>query len=338
MPETFCYLLGAGASCKVLPVSENFPEKMEEFLSFYNEFRAEHDRQNPSDPNISANFLKYESDFKDSMNWLMTEAKNHTSIDTFAKMLHLTNDYNGLARLKATLATYLVMAQAKYGTDLRYDGFLATILHPGPPMGIGLPLIPDNIRIVTWNYDIQLEKGFYQYLQNKEEKARKFTIYHNITKNRHIKRINGLAWVPTLNYPKSHEYAEAALRPFSIDTVFIALERYFNFKANTAAFHLDIQFAWELMSDLELFKGTVAPAIKDTTILIDIGYSFPFFNREIDRILLNCMSNLKKIYIQVKKPDHDAIKERLQSIAGNLSKVEFKDIYDEKRFHIPYEL
>ena len=33
MPETFCYLLGAGASCKGLPVSENFPEKMDQFLS-----------------------------------------------------------------------------------------------------------------------------------------------------------------------------------------------------------------------------------------------------------------------------------------------------------------
>jgi hypothetical protein len=266
----------------------------------------------------------------------MTEAKNHTSVDTFAKMLYLTNDIPGLNRLKATLATYLVMAQAKYGTDLRYDAFLATILRSGPPMGIGPPVIPDNIRIVTWNYDIQLEKGFYRYLQNEQEDTRKFTIYNTITKNPHIKRINGLAWVPMPNYPKRHNYAEAALRPFNIDTVLIALERYSTFEANTGEFHFDIQFAWERAPE-EINKD-IAPAIKDTTILIDIGYFLPFFNREVDRILLNCMANLKKIYIQVKKPDHEGVKERLQSIAGNLSKVEFKDIYDEKRSHIPYEL
>jgi hypothetical protein len=44
MPETFCYLIGAGASCNVLPVSENFPEKIDQFLSDYNAFREDLDR------------------------------------------------------------------------------------------------------------------------------------------------------------------------------------------------------------------------------------------------------------------------------------------------------
>jgi hypothetical protein len=82
MPETFCYLLGAGASCNVLPVTENFPEKMEKFLSDYDKFRADIDKQKPSDPKISTDPLKYEAHFKESMTWLMTEAKNHTSVDT----------------------------------------------------------------------------------------------------------------------------------------------------------------------------------------------------------------------------------------------------------------
>jgi len=332
MAETFCYLLGAGASCNVLPVNENFPEKMDQFLSDYNKFREDVNRQKPSDPKISTEPLKYEEHFKQSMTWLMTEAKNHVSVDTFAKMLYLTNDFNGLNRLKATLATYLVMAQAMHGTDLRYDGFFATILQYSG--SIGTPVIPDHIRIITWNYDIQLEKGFYRYLKNVKEDTRKFQLYNTFNRNPHIKRINGLAWVPMPTYPKRDQYAEAALRPLSIDTVLIALERYSTFKANAAEFHFDIQFAWE--QDREQFESSMTPAIKDTTILIDIGYSFPFFDREIDRILLNCMSNLKKIYIQVKKPDHDEIKDRLQSILSPLPKVEY--VFDEKRFKIPYEL
>jgi hypothetical protein len=201
MAETFCYLLGAGASCNVLPVSENFPEKMGKFLSDYDKFREDVDKQKPSDPKISTDPLKYEAHFKDSMRWLMKEAGKHKSVDIFAKELLLTNNYNGLARLKATLATYLVMAQAMYNSDLRYESFLTTILRR-TIMGIGPPVIPDHIRIITWNYDIQLEKVFYRYLQNRDENAQKTILLDTITKNPHIKRINGLAWIPLPYYPK----------------------------------------------------------------------------------------------------------------------------------------
>ena len=331
MPETFCYLIGAGASCNVLPVTDNFPEKIKQFLSRYKAFRQDLGRQKPSDPNIPMDSLKYEQHFKESMTWLMKEAKNHTSVDTFAKMLYLTNNYNGLTRLKATLATYLVMAQAMYGTDLRYDGFLATILqHTGTRLGP--PFIPDHIRIATWNYDLQLEKAFYRYSQNTDGNKRNEILLKTITFNPHIKRVNGLAGLsPPGTFSK---YTEAALRPFGIETVLIALEMYSIFETDNTRVFFDIQFAWEQTP--EIFKRNITPAIEDTTILIDIGYSFPFFNRDVDRILLTCMSKLKKIYIQVLKPEHDVIKNRLQSIVSVLPEVVY--IYDEKRFFIPYEL
>ena len=330
MPETFCYLLGAGASCNVLPVTENFPEKMEKFLSDYDKFRADIDKQKPSDPKISIDPLKYEANFKESMTWLMTEVKNHTSVDTFAKTLYLTNNINGLGRLKATLATYLVMAQAMYGADLRYDGFLATILQRGH-MGIGPPSIPSHITIVSWNYDLQLEKAFYRYSKNEDGNQRNRILVNAITFNQHIKRINGVAGLSMGQFSKC---TMAALQPFSIDTVLIALDRYSAFKANAGEFFFDIQFAWERTP--EEIKKDIAPAIEDTTILIVIGYFFPYFNREVDRIMLKCMSKLKKIYIQVLKPEHDEIKDRLQSILNVLPEVQ--NVFDEKRFKIPYEL
>ncbi len=332
MPETFCYLIGAGASCNVLPVSENFPEKMEKFLSDYDAFREDLDRQKPSNPNISTDSLKYEQKFKESMAWLIKEVKQHTSVDTFAKMLYLTNDYEDLARLKATLDAYLVMAQAKYGTDLRYDSFLATILQQ-PPRGVdGAPFIPNHIRIVTWNYDLQLEKAFYRYSRNADGNTRTRRVYDAITNNPHIKRVNGLAGLSELEH--FDKRTKAALRPFDIETVLTALEIYSVFGTGKGRFFCNIEFAWE--KDPEKFKSDIASAIEDATILIDIGYSFPFFNREIDRCLLACMGKLKKIYIQVLEPEHDAIKERLQSIMGKLPEV--KNVYDKKRFHIPYEL
>ncbi len=53
----------------------------------------------------------------------------------------------------------------------------------------------------------------------------------------------------------------------------------------------------------------------ETEILVVIGYSFPIFNREIDNMLFQKMTNLEKVYIQDKYP------ERIKSTIVNAFKV-----------------
>lgn len=98
---------------------------------------------------------------------------------------------------------------------------------------------------------------------------------------------------------------------------------------------MDINFAWER-------KKTVIPILKSCfqqveTIFI-IGYSFPFFNREIDSELLNSMVSLKRIYIQ--SPEADNIVERINSIIPEFSdrKIIIHKIFDINQFHLPWEL
>lgn len=68
-----------------------------------------------------------------------------------------------------------------------------------------------------------------------------------------------------------------------------------------------ISFAWEKGNDTEtslLLKTKLEEAkklVSDTNILVIIGYSFPFFNRDIDKVVfdhIRSCHSLQKIYYQ----------------------------------------
>ncbi len=98
-----------------------------------------------------------------------------------------------------------------------------------------------------------------------------------------------------------------------------------------------LSFAWE---DYEFNAPKITDkaivATKDTEILVIIGYSFPFFNREIDRKIIGEMKSLRKVYFQDKSPDN--IKLRFQAIRENVEGIEFVLYHDVEQFLLPFEL
>ncbi len=105
MSEVFCYLLGAGASCNALPVAANFADCMRGFVRDYSSFRTKLEQQRAAKPTTITEVLKYEDHFLESLEWLIMESQQHTSVDTFAKKLHLKNDIKAFNKLKITLST-----------------------------------------------------------------------------------------------------------------------------------------------------------------------------------------------------------------------------------------
>lgn len=76
--------------------------------------------------------------------------------------------------------------------------------------------------------------------------------------------------------------------------------------------------------------------MSQTEILVIIGYSFPTFNRDIDRGLLSSATKLEKIYYQAPKNDVDGLIQRLKGI--NPKEIEVIPHTDLNQFFIPYEL
>lgn len=75
--------------------------------------------------------------------------------------------------------------------------------------------------------------------------------------------------------------------------------------------------------------------VSGTTILVVIGYSFPFFNREVDKQIFNELNNrvLKKIYFQ----DPVLNGKQLISQFGLSDNLKIEHIERTENFHIPFE-
>lgn len=71
--------------------------------------------------------------------------------DTFAKFCQVKNDYESLLRIKTTLSLYFTIEQfLEKKVDPRYLQFIIKLLDERK-------LFPENIKILNWNYDFQIQ-------------------------------------------------------------------------------------------------------------------------------------------------------------------------------------
>jgi hypothetical protein len=328
------YLFGAGASAKALPVVNQIPQAIEDILIKLNE---EEFNLSDTEKYIST-YPKTKKQIKNELmqefNWLKEQCKNHASIDTFAKKLFLQKN-NDFSKLKTALATLFTLIQLNKPVDNRYDAFFASILINT------INDFPKNIKIVSWNYDYQFEKAYSEYCESNSISAisamlkinTRFSNSNIADKGFAIFKLNGgtqLLWKNS--HGDSHFIDE--VKPTLIKE---SLEIVLNSYACSKFFkdiYCGLSFAWE--DGGEDFINTVINATKDTNVLVVIGYSFPYFNREIDRKIIRAMK-LRKVYFQ--SPEADIIQERFQSIVTGASSpnelVPFKDC---EQFMLPNEL
>jgi hypothetical protein len=252
---------------------------------------------------------------------LIAQIKRHASIDTYAKKLYLKRDWNSLRQLKAVTSCFFVYEQTLKPVDYRYDSFLASVIRANTyPIAL-----PDNLRIVTWNYDTQLEKAFYGFCDDDR------LVTDMITFNKNVKRLNG--YCGTIQ--PGHLGTEFSF-PWkgSENDVFSTVNNMFaSYMTSDNAVDADIKFSWE--TELGILSRNIKQVVQDSTILIVIGYSFPFFNREADQAILNLMTSLKKIFVQVPEDFHHAIEERLRALKPELPQITC--LRDKYLFHIPHE-
>ena len=94
--------------------------------------------------------------------------------------------------------------------------------------------------------------------------------------------------------------------------------------------------AWE---DNEISKKMIeiaARAAVESTNLVVIGYSFPFFNREVDAQIITKMGNLRHIYLQVGTQDASGVEVRIRSFVRPIVKIH--PISDLSQFYLPFPI
>ena len=296
------YLLGAGASYGKRDINEptNSINRIVEGLPIVNEISNEIDVVINELGNLKSestevyNWQGEKRDFKfmlnviiDGLRWLKNEASNHATIDTFAKKIYLKDDRISYGKLKFFLTSFFLIEQSIHGIDKRYDTFFANILDSNLN-------IPNDIFIMTWNYDNQLDIAYRDYCN------KPLSIYNPVEPQNdgHAKvfKINGSANCYNINQIDASIHTKESLTTL-LDKICnqacIANED----KKEWSSGVIDLLFAWE-KDFLKKHSEKLFNNISDTEILIIIGYTFPFFNRDTDKMIFENMPNLKQIYIQ----------------------------------------
>lgn len=310
--DKITYLLGAGASMEALPLAKDLAK---ELLTFSEAKLSEKVKGlfGPNDPGANApkNAVwpkgPIGKKLMQSFEWLGAEAGRHASVDTYAKKLFIRNDdesKEALHKLKVTLSCYLLLQQALMPTDKRYDSFFASILNP---CSEGKPSWPEGVNVVTWNYDTQLEKSYREFCSDPS------MVHEGVTEAPNIRRLNGICGVPN-----DLGMRELGYRSFDKAYFENILNLYDAQMNRSQAVVPSISFAWEKTEGVE---NETLKLVSGTSTLVIVGYSFPYFNREIDEVLLLSMMDfvpsLQKIYIQVPRIEQGAIQDRLLTLFDN---------------------
>ena len=352
MTKNITYYIGAGASFHSLPLVKSMKIRMRAFSRFLKILNENKEIKN-----------EFAQDFIQYLDEIIEKDEDNTSIDSYAKQLFFSKNFEKLNILKCILSSYLSFEQLKkpkgyvfYSDrlitqnsyeelnsefqksisntiDKRYRNFWSEILDT-ESMGL-----PRNVFIISWNYDMQFETSYCEIMneniKNAQEKLNvcppKFLNDGSISSS--IIKLNGTAGLlksnnQLLNYFdfNKHNLLE------NVDYLIEILEK------NITRTFLEPQFyfSWEENEITKNARWMAKNVIDISNILVVIGYSFPIYNKKIDAEIFK-NNTIEKVYLQCPENEADEISVRITAISG-ISSENIKPISNLETFYIPNEL
>ena len=335
------YYFGAGSSIGALPIVNQIPDRMRDMIDLLEleEYQLS-DEEKYTDLKIDCSKHDIQLKLIEDLKWLVEKSANHASIDTFAKKLFIKDQIDDLKKLKVVFSIYLILEQIKNKANPRYDSFFASILSND------YYSFPSNIRVLSWNYDFQFEKAFSEYTGDLEV-SRNQDVLNIITKysydvpqnNRFgIIKLNGTSNILGDRGFRQYSYFQKLEDNITLDLIDKVIRNYGALRlTNWRGLFSGLSFAWEPSFDTQydIIEHARNESF-DTEVLVVIGYSFPYFNREIDRKIIGNMKKLKKAYFQA--PDANDLRERFLSIRSDLPMDNLLCRHDVGQFLLPNEL
>ena len=267
---------------------------------------------------------------------------DNATIDTYAKKLWLQGKNEDFSHVELLLTIFFIFEQILHKPDKRYDTFFASILERKHECYDELTF-PDDIRILSWNYDNQLELVYREYLKWDYARIRDVLgIYdvkgdgqkESMPKNCNIVKLNG-----TANFVAEEDWLQYS-ETSTIDENILSniLRKYTEcLQAGNCNGRIRLNFAWEERWSRDMLNKTIPNMVQDATALVVIGYTFPYFNRIVDRTIFAQMPNLKNIYIQ--DPEADRTEQYIKPvIPEKLADVKIHPLKDTDQFFLPPEL
>lgn len=352
------YWLGAGASAHALPVVTEMPAAFRTLAHRIVDGVDPVVRQFPKTKEMER--------FSAYLNNMAEWSEQFGTIDTYARSLFLRKERELLAELKLHLGMYFLLEQALHlkherpagnegetywkrdRIDTRYMGWLALLLQPDAG-------ISKRVNVVSWNYDLQIEHAVAIYraykdlsLLHSDPNIRFFPRPVNentqYTTPPAVIRLNGIAGHAKIGdqiqvlYNGLHDQAQngATLvnRLFELYTDYNVRD-----KTMLHAMADTFTFAWEGNPIANKSVDLACRVMQSAQILVVIGYSFPSFNRAIDKKLYQAFCSTdaayKHVVIQNRSIDPDTFRQRLGQNGSSPNVLVEQNL---EQFHIPSEL
>jgi hypothetical protein len=346
------YYLGAGASANAVPMVSQIRPYYRRFLSFID---VKSTRMAWEDGALAPTRERTIELF----NEITEKLESHHTPDTYAKKLWLKEQKDELRQLKIYLALFFYWIEngneinlgnkkskfPKGGIDERYDPFLATHLKQ---YSNHVLRFPPNINIITWNYDCQFENAYSSFTEGFDYDKIRENLYV-VPKPSNLKYQSGLSRLIKINgcsrlmidggehtiksvkepflHLKADNFPTKWIREFSTNS----LRRKKNLYTPL------INFAWETdnPASQEALKEA-KDVFSKTQVLVIIGYSFPTFNRDVDKGLFERLRPDCTVYYQAPESVVHELIDKLKSVRHITKEV--KPVINLDQFHIPIQL
>jgi hypothetical protein len=314
------YLFGAGASFNALPVVDEFPEAISNIIEIANSSISilNNDEQNSI------------KEFVAELEALLLISNDFNTIDTYARKLVLSGKNEKLTKLKITLSIFFELWQSwkqrllwsaaktventsitgrKDYVDKRYTTLFSNLLEQDK----GGLKIPENINFLTWNYDTQIARAINLFAEREDlsEIYSDFNFYPQLNRNRNqqyakVVHLNGVAGLYNLTKDGSVNSIIDRVKgkPDFVNAILELLFVYDSYKKRQISFENTYSFAWENSETVYLGREIARQILQKTNVLVIIGYSFPTFNLNVDRELMEAFklksneNELKRIIYQ----------------------------------------
>jgi len=339
------YLIGAGASAgkrdgavilEGLPCVADIKRRVEMLTSA---FQMATFPQNFDWKNAKASIIE-------GMQELKSICSNNATIDTYAKKLRLKSDYAGLAYIERLLTFYFVLEQILLLPDSRYDTFLASILEEGMTF-------PEHIKVISWNYDSQFEIAFNEYEQsfglnvgskiNAKENQK-----YDIVKINGSARFNKMESLPIMREKllkkidasnADHKILESVKVQILLGDIVTLYKSFVFYRNPLRQNNTQLSFAFDDTNCNDAIYHSIDEIMGKTDVLVIIGYTFPFFNRETDRRILHYLKSNAKIYIQDLSTNIKNVRQSLEAVLTDEQRqAQIVEIERTEQFYLPPEL
>ena len=217
--------------------------------------------------------------------------------------------------------------------------------------------LPHEINILSWNYDNQLEISYSKFIKSSDAEIINSDLQVFPLKEPYIFDPSKFC-VMKLNGSAGGSIKQNQVFPFIFDfdglregrtdsrlgevieNILIRYHRLLNerrdrYRGSQGRLYPAIFYSWDDNEVYDKLRAQACEIVIDSKILVIIGYSFPTFNRKVDRLILEKMEKLEKIYLQTKKESIIDVSIRIRALLQRSIPIE--PIEGIEEFYIPFE-